>query len=67
MVEGVWCYHGYKTINMVLAFITVISHVNASNSKLNILYPVKFLYEITDMSEGERSGWDGGGHRVKSG
>ena len=53
---------------MVSAFITAISHVNVSNSKLNI-YPVKFLYEITDMSEGERSGWDGGvgWHRVKSG
>ena len=38
-VEGVWCYHGYKTINMVLAFITAISYVYVSNSKLNI-YPV---------------------------
>ena len=52
---------------ILLAFITAISHVNVSKSKLNI-YPVKFLYEITDMSEGERSWWDGGGgHRVKSG
>ena len=24
--QGVWCYHGYKTMNMVLEFITAISH-----------------------------------------
>ena len=25
--QGVWCYHGYKTINMVLAFITAIARL----------------------------------------
>ena len=47
-VQGVWCSHGYKTINMALAFITAISHVYVSNSKLNIIIPcfVNFCVEL---------------------
>ena len=45
-IQLVKSYFGYKTINMILAFINAILHVYISNSKLNI-YPILLKGTVT--------------------